>query len=103
MVSMDKQSFLALTYLYVSRMDESSDDYIRLCDIVLTALGVVNPDGSLSATYADSTLWTGGDDGTPLRPSIVAELANMIPMEQWPTLSDALLPLMPSTSNIKQG
>lgn len=103
MISMDKQSFQELLYLTVARMDEQSDDYIRFCDIVLTCLGIATPDGNLAADYAASPLWTGGDDGTPLRPSIVAELATKIPVQQWATLSDALVPLVPNLASVDQG
>lgn len=96
MISMEKSAFQETLYLYVSRLDEDREEYQRFCDIVLTCMGIVRPDGSLAADYANSPLWTGGDDGTPLRPSIVAELATKIPIEQWPTLSDALVSLVPS-------
>lgn len=66
MITMDKQSLKTHVFLYIERLDEDSEQYERFCDIILTAMGVVNPDGTLSDDYAESDLWDGGDDGTPL-------------------------------------
>ncbi|BDE94938.1 hypothetical protein [Raoultibacter timonensis] len=83
MITMDKQSLKTHVFLYIERLDEDSEQYERFCDIILTAMGVVNPDGTLSDDYAESDLWDGGDDGTPLRPSYKAKIKSIIPQEQW--------------------
>ena len=86
MVTMSKDDLKRHTFLYMSRLEEGTVQYERFCDILLTMMGVVDADGTLSDDYATSDLWEGGDDGTPLRPSYKAKIKSIIPPEQWSLL-----------------
>ncbi|WP_101723075.1 hypothetical protein [Eggerthella timonensis] len=64
------------TYLcnVIDHMEEDSERYRRFSKLFLTATGVIDAEGNLTEEYRCSPYWVGGDDGTPLRASVQAEL-----------------------------
>lgn len=83
MVTMGKEDLKLYTLFYMERLEDGSDQYARFCDIMLTMMGVVKPDGSLADDFAKSEYWDGGNDGTPLRPSARANIKAVLPKDQW--------------------
>lgn len=81
MVIADKDTLKLLVFLQIERLDPESEQYARFSDIILTMLGISDGDGNLTQEYRNSGFWIGGDDGTPLRPSLKAELSAMLPPE----------------------
>lgn len=73
-VTMGKGEFKAYLCNVIDHMDEGGEGYRRLSELFLTATGVIDVDGNLTEEYRCSPYWAGGDDGTPLHPSVQAEL-----------------------------
>ena len=73
-VTMGKGEFRAYMCNVIDHMDEASEQYRRFSELFLTATGVIDADGNLTEEYRCSPYWAGGDDGTPLRRSVQAEL-----------------------------
>lgn len=71
----DKESLRMIFCGALAGMDERSDEYARLCSIVLAALGVERPDGGLADNFRRSPYWIG--DGTPGDPLRVSERARL--------------------------
>lgn len=76
MITMPKQTLQQMAYIMIGLQDESSEEYARMCDILLTMFGVITPDGNLAATYANSAFWA--LDGGVLKPSSTAEIATQV-------------------------
>lgn len=77
-VTMGKGEFRAYMCNVIDHMDEGSERYRRFSELFLTATGVIDADGELTEEYCCSPYWTGGDDGTPLRMSVQAELLRKV-------------------------
>lgn len=77
-VTMGKGQFKAYMLNVIEHMDEDSEQYRRFSELFLTATGVIDADGNLTEEYRCSPYWAGGDDGTPLRQSVQAELMSML-------------------------
>ena len=77
-VEMRKGEFKAYMLNVIEHMDEGSERYRRFCELFLMATGVVDSDGNLTEEYRVSPYWEGGDDGTPLRASVQAELMSKL-------------------------
>lgn len=89
-ITMEKQALLETLYLRVGMMDEGSEEYEQFNDIVLTMLGVLDPDGTLAPAYADSPFWTLTDDDV-LMPSVTVELIEaMLRTSDITTITEAL-------------
>lgn len=73
-VEMRKGEFKAYMLNVIEHMDEGSERYRRFSELFLMATGVIDADGNLTEEYRVSPYWEGGDDGTPLRKSVQAEL-----------------------------
>lgn len=73
-ITMGKGELKAYLFNVINGMDDDSEQYERFCDIFLTMCGVIDAQGNLTDEYRCSPYWTGGDDGTPLRKSVEAEL-----------------------------
>ena len=58
----------------LDHMDEGGEGYRRFSELFLTAMGAIDAAGNLTEEYKRSPYWAGGDDGSPLRPSVQAEL-----------------------------
>lgn len=68
-VIMKKETLKLFVGRAIDGMDEGSEDYGKLCYIILLAFHVIDKDGDLTEEWRKSELWIGGDDGTPLRTS----------------------------------
>ncbi len=66
MVTMRKGEFKLYMCAVIDSLEGAA--YDRLCELFLTACGVVDEDGNLTADYAESPYWAGGTGGEPLRP-----------------------------------
>lgn len=77
-VTMGKGEFKLYLCNVIDSMDEDSVQYSRFSELFLTATGVIDADGNLTEDYACSPYWTGGNNGTPLRPSVEAELLSKL-------------------------
>lgn len=75
-VTMGRGEFKAYMFNVIDHCDDAS--FTGLCDIFLTACGVIDQDGNITEEYADSPYWVGGNDGTPLRPSEHANLLQQL-------------------------
>lgn len=72
----DKAALRMLIMGFVTDMEEGTEDYVRFCDVAMTACGVQLPEGGLSPRFAESPYWTGaGTPADPLRASEHARLA----------------------------
>ncbi|MGO5315821.1 hypothetical protein ACTQZK_01655 [Paraeggerthella sp. LCP19S3_G8] len=80
-VMMRKGEFKAYMLNVIEHMDEGSEQYRRFSELFLTACGVIDEDGNLTEEYRCSPYWSGGDDGTPLRQSVEAELLRKVSPE----------------------
>ena len=83
MVTVDKKTLQFLTVRFIAGLPENTPQYDQAADILLTMMGVSDIDGNLSDEYANSPMWDGGQDGTPLRPSSRAEIAAKLPRTMW--------------------
>lgn len=83
MVYMAKRDLLAMTHIYLAKLDEDGDAYRRFCDLMLTMMGVSGPGGELTEEYRDSPMWEGGEGGEPLRPSVRADIARSLSPDLW--------------------
>lgn len=86
-VTMRKGEFKAYMLNVIEHMDEGSTEYERFSQLFLTAIGAIDADGNLTEEYRCSPYWTGGDDGTPLRASVQAELMQKLS----PDVRDAIV------------
>ncbi|HIW77063.1 MULTISPECIES: hypothetical protein [Gordonibacter] len=77
-VSIGKGEFKAYMCSVIDGMEEGSEQYRRFSELFLTACGVIDTDGNLTDEYKCSPYWAGGDDGTPLRPSVQSELLSKL-------------------------
>lgn len=66
-VTMGKGEFKAYMCNVIDHMDEGGEGYRRFSELFLTAMGAIDAAGN-------PPYWAGGDDGSPLRPSVQAEL-----------------------------
>lgn len=73
-VTMGRGQLKAYLCNVIDHMDEDGESYRRFSELFLTATGVIDADGNLTEEYRCSPYWAGGDDGTPLRQSVQAEL-----------------------------
>lgn len=80
-VEMRKGEFKVYMLNVIENMDEGSERYRRFSELFLTATGVIDADGNLTEEYRCSPYWSGGDDGTPLRQSVEAELLRKVSPE----------------------
>lgn len=87
-VTMGKGELRAYLCNVIDHMDEGSDSYRRFSELFLTACGVIDADGCLTDEYKCSPYWQGGDDGSPLRPSVEAELLQKISPELRESIMD---------------
>lgn len=74
MITMHKDTLQETVFLAIGMIEEGTQQYERFCDILMTALGIKDPDGNLSPDYARSPFWTVGEDDV-LVPSIYSDLA----------------------------
>ena len=72
-VTMGKGEFKAYMCNVIDHMDEGGEGYRRFSELFLTAMGAIDAAGNLTEEYKRSPYWA-GDDGSPLRPSVQAEL-----------------------------
>lgn len=99
-ITMSKQALQETLYLRVGMMDEGSEEYERFNEIILIALGVLNPDGTLSPTYADSPFWT-LTDGDMLVPSAIVDIvAAMLRTSDAMDIAEALAGLGLTTDQV---
>ncbi len=77
-VKIGKGEFKAYMCNVIDHMDEGSERYHRFSELFLTACGVIDAEGNLTEEYRVSPYWAGGDDGTPLRPSVQSELMDKL-------------------------
>lgn len=73
-VTMGKGEFKAYLCNVIDGMEEGSVPYRRFSELFLTACGVIDAEGNLAEEFRCSPYWSGGDDNTPLRKSVQAEL-----------------------------
>ena len=66
MVTMRKGEFKLYMCAVVDSLEGAA--YDRFAQLFLTACGVVDEHGNLTADYANSPYWAGGTGGEPLRP-----------------------------------
>ena len=76
MIYMPRTTLQEAVFMFVNTMDETSEAFKRFSSLLLTAMGIVDPEGNLAADYAQSPFWALADDGM-LYPSAVADLASM--------------------------
>lgn len=81
MIPIEKKTLQFLTLRFIQSLDEGTTAYESAAEILLILANVLDSEGNLSDEYKASTFWTGGDDGTPLRPSAKAEIAAMLPAD----------------------
>lgn len=86
MVPIKKEILATLASSLIMELDENTPTYGRTAEILLITFGVVDAEGNLTEAYANSPMWEGGNDGTPLRPSVKAEIAAKIPKRLWKLL-----------------
>lgn len=72
MVKTTKQTLKMLTTSAIDTMEPEAFD--RFAEIVLMALGVQQPDGTLAKDYRESRMWVGGTEDTPLETSMLARV-----------------------------